>query len=55
MNEIFGFNLNETRLVVVNAFEELLKKHRFDEISVTQICHEAGISRATFYYHFKDK
>lgn len=55
MNEVFGFNLNETRLAVVNAFEKLLKEKPFDEISVTQICNEASISRATFYYHFKDK
>jgi AcrR family transcriptional regulator len=39
----------------MNALERLLEKVGYEKISVSQICSEAGISRATFYYHFKDK
>lgn len=46
---------NSTKMAVVNAFESLLGRKSFDDISVGQICKEAGIARATFYYHFKDK
>lgn len=55
MSDIFEFQGHATQMLVVNAFEKLLESHRFNEISVTQICTEAGIARATFYYHFKDK
>ncbi|MEU4538772.1 TetR/AcrR family transcriptional regulator [Streptosporangium sp. NPDC023825] len=38
------------------AVERLLKRGEvFTEISVRQIIEEAGLSRATFYAHFKDK
>lgn len=55
MNGIFTIEAPDTQMSVVNAFEKLLETHSFNDISVTQICREAGISRATFYYHFKDK
>ena len=45
----------ETQLVVFEAFERLLQSNDFDNISVSMICKEAGVSRSTFYYHFKDK
>ena len=48
-------NSYETKMAVVEAFETLLRQQSFDNISVSQICKEAGIARATFYYHFKDK
>ncbi len=41
--------------MIFEAFENLLQSKRFDSISVSMICKEAGVSRATFYYHFKDK
>ena len=46
---------HETQMVIFEAFERLLQSKGFDSISVSMICKEAGISRATFYYHFKDK
>lgn len=46
---------HKTELRVVETFERLLAKKSFRDISISQICEEAGISRATFYYHFSDK
>ena len=41
------------------AFEEALKKLMadmpFEKISVSDICSECGMSRKSFYYHFRDK
>jgi len=41
--------------VLINALETLLKKTDLDSIKVTDIIEEAGVSRTTFYRHFKDK
>ncbi|WP_268912924.1 TetR/AcrR family transcriptional regulator [Lentilactobacillus sp. SPB1-3] len=38
-----------------SAFEELLRKKSFDEISVRDICAQANTSRSGFYLHFEDK
>jgi len=46
---------HETQMVIFEAFERLLQSKHFENISVSMICKEAGVSRATFYYHFKDK
>lgn len=40
---------------LINAFLQLLEKHRFEEITVRQLCESANIRRATFYTHFADK
>lgn len=40
---------------VVKAASKLAESINFDKIGVNAICEEAGICRATFYYHFKDK
>ena len=38
-----------------NAFLSLLGKKNFEQITVTQICEEAGISRRIFYHLFGSK
>ena len=38
-----------------NAFMRLLSERSFDDISVTDICKEAGVSRNAFYSHYDDK
>lgn len=44
----------EERLLA--AMERLLEKgHRFASLSVEQLTEEAGMARATFYLHFRDK
>lgn len=37
------------------AFETLLTKKRFEDITVTELCDAAVIRTATFYKHFPDK
>ncbi|TQL97861.1 TetR family transcriptional regulator [Actinoallomurus bryophytorum] len=45
-----------TDLRLLTALEQLLKSgENFTEISVQRIIEEAGVSRATFYFHFRDK
>ena len=45
----------QTKLLILDAADKLVEETPFDKLSVTQICEEAGISRATFYRCFKDK
>lgn len=44
-----------TRRLIINTMFELLGKHTFENINVSDICSLASISRATFYTHFEDK
>lgn len=43
------------KVVLANSLEELLKKRSFDNITVGEIADNCGVSRTTFYRHFKDK
>lgn len=45
----------ETKLALCDAFEELMKTESVDKISVSKICQQSGVSRATFYRIFQDK
>lgn len=40
---------------ITDAFFKLLKKESFDDISISEICKEAGVSRQTFYSLFEKK
>lgn|SRR5690554_1391513 len=40
---------------ILQGFLELLKIKQSCEITVTEIVEKAGVSRSTFYIHFKDK
>ncbi len=44
----------ETEKKIHLAFEKLLSSKSFDEITVIDICNEAGISRPSFYAHYED-
>lgn len=44
-----------TRKFISRAFVELILEKDFEEISVTDICDKAMITRATFYKYFEDK
>lgn len=37
------------------AMIQLLKHRKYEDITVTDIIHKSGVSRATFYRHFKSK
>lgn len=43
------------KLYIADTFEELLAEKSFEEISVNDLAKKCGISRTTFYHHFKDK
>ena len=40
---------------ILRAFNRLINSRGVENISVSMIADEAGVSRATFYRHFKDK
>jgi len=44
-----------TKIAIMNAFIERLKKFRFEEISIRQICQDVEISEATFFNYFSQK
>lgn len=44
-----------TKKIIADAFEELLRKHSFNSITVQDIIRQCGASRTAFYRHFKDK
>ncbi len=41
-----------TKRLLEEAFLRLLEKKHIDKISVSELCAEAGINRATFYRHY---
>ncbi len=43
-----------TKTLIRNAFEQLLEERPYGRITVQNIVDRCGISRNTFYYHFKD-
>ncbi len=43
-----------TKTLIRNAFEQLLEEQPYGRITVQNIVDRCGISRNTFYYHFKD-
>ena len=45
----------KTKKALSEALFTMLQRMSFDELSVNALCCEAGIRRATFYKHFKDK
>ena len=45
----------KTKERLLAAFQELIDKKKFEDITVNEICTESGIRRATFYKHFTDK
>lgn len=47
--------MNETKVIIGDAFLDLASKKKPDKITIMDICTQAHISRETFYYHFKDK
>lgn len=43
-----------TKLAIAFAFKELLREKPLNKVNVSDITERCGISRQTFYYHFKD-
>ncbi|MDN5012812.1 TetR-like C-terminal domain-containing protein [Streptococcus sp. SN3] len=45
----------KTKMIIENAMVDLLKHESFDQISTVKLTKTAGISRSSFYTHYKDK
>ncbi|VBB09349.1 tetr bacterial regulatory protein hth signature [Lucifera butyrica] len=41
-----------TKMVIKDALLELMKERGFEQLTVTAVCEEAEVTRATFYLHF---
>lgn len=44
-----------SKRMIAQGMKELLKTEPLDSISVGDLARQAGVSRSTVYYHFKDK
>ena len=47
--------IQRTRKNIIHAFNQLIKNHDIEQISVEMIIRKAAISKATFYRYFNDK
>ena len=47
--------IEKTYDLLLRSFFRILRDHPYDEVTVLDICKEAGIQRPTFYNNFKDK
>lgn len=45
----------ETREKIFRAAKRILAKKGYEELSIKNICEEAGVSNGSFYHHFKTK
>ncbi len=45
----------KTKRALVIAFGELMREKPLEKLTVNDLCDRAGVRRATFYKHFKDK
>ncbi len=51
---VYDARVQYTRKVIENSFLKLLKEKPVSRITVTELCSDAGINRATFYKHYPD-
>ncbi len=45
----------ETKSKIFLAAKTILRKHGYEQLSIKNICEEAGVSNGSFYHHFKTK
>ena len=55
MTEKEDLRVKKTKKALHTAFLALLSEKTFEEITVNQLCEVAGVRRATFYKHYRDK
>lgn len=54
MNTNFNQRYFSTEEKIQKAFFSLLKFRKYNDISIKEICYEAGINRSSFYAHYQD-
>ena len=47
--------ITKTKKALKEALIEMLDKETFEQISITELCRKADVSRITFYAHYSDK
>jgi AcrR family transcriptional regulator len=47
--------INKKLLQILETAQRLLWKHGIRKITIEEVCYEAGVSKMTFYKHFKNK
>ena len=47
--------IQKTYAALTREFTALLKEKRFEQITVKEICAQAGVNRSTFYLHYADQ
>ena len=45
---------DETKIAIADSFRILAQSNSLSKITVQEIAKKAGVSRHTFYYHFRD-
>ena len=55
MNEKVDLRIIKTHAKLKDALAQMMNVVSFDDITVFDLCERAGVRRATFYKHFKDK
>ena len=45
----------ETKEKIFNAAKEIIQKSGYENLSIKNICEQAGVSNGSFYHHFKTK
>ena len=54
MNIVYNQRYQSTEEKIQNALFSLLKFKNYNDISIKEICYEAGINRSSFYTHYLD-
>ena len=55
MEKHMDLRIQKTYKALIDAFLQLIKANRFENITVNELCDVAMVNRATFYKHFADK
>lgn len=54
MNILFNQRYQTTEEKIKKALFSLLRIRRYNDITIKEICYEAGINRSSFYAHYQD-
>lgn len=55
MNTNIGLAINKKKLSIIEASRSLFMRYGIKRVTVEEICEMAGVSKMTFYKHFKNK